>query len=78
MQPAIIHHSTGPKGSMEDRERVMLLIRLYQLLYHKYTPSCTEINQYLDHINTAWIPQFNLLREALDAQKDPKQKIKAC
>ncbi len=74
---SIIHHSTGPKGSMEDQERVTLLISLYRLLYHKYTPSCTEINQYLDHINTAWIPQFNLLREALDAQKDPQVKIKA-
>jgi len=74
---AIIHNSTGPKGSMADQERVILLIRLYRLLYHKYTPSCTEITQYLDQIDTAWIPQFHLLREVLDAQKDPRIKIKA-
>jgi pyruvate,orthophosphate dikinase len=74
---SIIHHSTGPKGSVVDRERVMLLICLYRLLYQKYTPSCTEINQYLDHINTARIPQFNVLREALDVQKDPQIKTKA-
>lgn len=73
----IIYHSTMPKGSETDRERVMLLIRLYRLLYQKYTPSCTEIDQYLAHVNTARIPRFNLLQEVLDAQKNPQMKIKA-
>ncbi len=73
----IIYHRSGDNGSTVDRERVMLLITLYRLLYQKYTPSCTEIDQYLTHINTARIPQFEILREALDAQKDPDVKVKA-
>ena len=73
----IIYHRSGDNGNEVDRERVMLLITLYRLLYQKYTPSCTEIDQYLAHINTARIPKFKILKEALNAQKDPGVKIKA-
>ncbi len=73
----IIYQSGYDNASEVDRQRVMLLIRLYRLLYQKYTPSCTEINQYLAHINTARIPRFKILRDALDAQKNPAVKVKA-
>lgn len=59
-----------------DHERVISLITLYKLLYQKYTPSFTEINKYLELVNTANIPHIDKLKEALAEQERADSKIK--
>ncbi|MBF0303286.1 MAG: hypothetical protein HQK73_09615, partial [Desulfamplus sp.] len=59
-----------------DHERVMSIITLYKLLYQKYTPSFTEINKYLEVVNTANIPHIDKLKEALSEQEKPDSKVK--
>lgn len=66
----------SPEASETDHERVMCLITLYKLLYQKYTPAFTEINKYLELVNTAHIPHMDKLKEALAEQEKPDSKVK--
>ncbi len=65
-----------PNATDVDHERVISLITLYKLLYQKYTPSFTEINKYLEIVNTANIPHIEKLKEALAEQDKKGSKVK--
>ncbi|MBF0112665.1 MAG: pyruvate, phosphate dikinase [Desulfamplus sp.] len=71
----LLSNSSGKVTSI-DHERVILLITLYKLLYQKYTPSFTEINKYLEVVNTAHIPHIDKLKDALAEQTKPNSKVK--
>lgn len=73
---ATLADNTSSDASNEDHERVISLITLYKLLYQKYTPSFTEINKYLEVVNTAHIPHIDKLKEALAEQEKPNSKVK--
>ncbi|SLM32255.1 Pyruvate phosphate dikinase PEP/pyruvate-binding [Desulfamplus magnetovallimortis] len=72
----IIHQNPSEEASETDHRRVMLLITLYKLLYQKYSPAFTEINKYLELVNTAHIPHMDELKDALAEQEKPDSKIK--
>jgi len=73
---ALLDLNPAPESSPSDHERVICLITLYKLLYQKYTPAFTEINKYLELINTAYIPHMDKLKDALAEQEKPSSKVK--
>ncbi|MBF0231969.1 MAG: pyruvate, phosphate dikinase, partial [Desulfamplus sp.] len=73
---AVLVQNPSSKASSIDHDRVMSLITLYKLLYQKYTPAFTEINKYLELVNTAHIPHMDKLKDALAEQEKPDSKIK--
>ena len=72
----LIDQNPSPHVTATDHRRVMLIITLYKLLYQKYSPAFTEMNKYLELVNTAYIPHMDLLQEALKEQTKPDAKVK--
>jgi len=73
---ALLERNPASEVSHSDHERVMCLITLYKLLYQKYTPAFTEINKYLELVNTAYIPHLDKLKDAIAEQEKPNSKVK--
>lgn len=72
----IISRNPSCDANAKDHERLMLLITLYKLLSQKYSPAFTEINKYLEQVNTAQVPHLDILKDALAEQERPDTKIK--
>ena len=64
----------NPAVRAEDRERVILLVALYKMLYQKYNTDMIELNSYLNQLATEAFPGLNRLKTAL-GEPDLKKKL---
>ncbi|MCP4690322.1 MAG: pyruvate, phosphate dikinase, partial [Desulfobacterales bacterium] len=60
-------------ASEDDRERVRLAAKFYQLLHQKYSNDYTELDQYLNQVKSDVFPDFISLREALEEPETKKK-----
>jgi len=64
-----------PGTTDTDAERVSLAITAYKLLYQKYYLGFTEVDGYLDRLESSGLPDLGFLRKAL-TETYPTEKIK--